>query len=652
MSLPTGAKVLSAITPSSVYYLTGATTSSSTFSDIDFSRPLGKPLANYTINPVDPNIIKTVNAGVPNTSNSVPVLFKNFPDILQNDDDITVANVSTQIDVSFISEDAGYLNAFGYYFYYLDANNNPVRLTNADDNKDSCNGYYYPTIVFPNSSLNNSGGSITSGGTRRLKGNMANGSFCNVKIGFFVIPNGWSTSNNGKLTTGTGYVMHTTNQFNANYDANFVTDPKNALKSGTVDGTANGSAADPKRGVQSALLYYVTQNSWILSFEDKFRPSSDSDFNDLVLLVKKTPIPDAVEIAKYCVVTPPPDITAKGLADSQGLFLWLDSNQLCKDGSDLIFTRTTTFKTNNISYQQNGSTITTSPMNYVLNLIQHLNWNYSHQIVGYDDKKQTITQSFTFRQADISKNTVNGKVKLYLMSREFNVDNKILVTDYETNYNIMMDYQSVFVDLWYSSPGNSKYIDTEEFSFKCGGVENTALKTTNTTFQKVNITLLVWGDPYVQRVDGSSCKLPDVPGRYTLLQNSRLSIEADTATSPDTEQIPSLKGTTFFRNFYIDLKDRGKFEIDLKTMNFMSEGSVKYSLKLDSAVIGTINDEVLLHAINNDPKISYINVLLDSIKICFIRLPSTIDIQNIVMFDMDSIKMYDIEDSVGLMVGK
>lgn len=266
MSLPIGSTTLSSITPANVYYLTGATTSSSIFLETDYTTPLGKPLENYTINSIDPNIIKTISAVLPATVNNITTISKTFH-VLSNDDDITIGKISTDIEVTFVSETAQYLNALGYYFYHLDPENDPVLLTNdPSTNVDSSIGYYYPTIIFPNASRTYSGGSLTSGGTRRLRGNMPDGSFQNINVGFFLISNGWSISNNGQLTTGTGYIQHTTNEFNANYDASFVNLPENGLTTDYVnypDGTLNGSASDYRRGIQSVLLYYITANSWI-----------------------------------------------------------------------------------------------------------------------------------------------------------------------------------------------------------------------------------------------------------------------------------------------------------------------------------------------------------------------------------------------------
>lgn len=653
MSLPSGAKSLNAITPSSVYYLNGtssAPSSTGTFSGSDYQRPLALPLSNYTLNPVNPELIITVENAVPNTSNGVPVIFNNFPNIVSTDRDITIGDVSTTIDVSFITEGAGYLNAFGYYFYYLDSNNNPVRLTNADSNTDSSGGYYFPTIVFPNASLSRSGGSMTPGATRRLRGNQADGSFRNIKVGFFLISNGWSTSSNGHLTTGVGWVMHTTDRFNSNYNSSFVNAGAHALQSGTADGTVDGSASDYRRGIQTALLFRNSDNSWILSFEDISRPNGDSDYNDLVVMIKTSPNPSSAAIARFTSAIPGETIVYEGLADADGLFLWLDVNKVCSGVQNLHFTRTTTFKTNSITYPQDGGIVTTSPKDYILGLIQNLNWNYNHQITA--QTSNTITQSFMFTANDVASNVVNGYAKLYLLSRAYNVDNNVKVTTYETNYQILLDYQSVYVDLWNSSSGHAKYVDHEDFHFKCDSIDNTDLTVTGTNFHKVTEVLLAWGDPYVQNVDGHVIKLPDVPGRYTLLKNSLINIEADTNTSPDTENLPDFRGTTFFKKIFIDLMNKGRFEIDLNNMNFKSEGNAKYSIDLDKSIFKSLTDTVLLQAINEDPKLKTVNVVIENVKVSFIKLPSSIYVQNIVLFDTDSIKAYATNDAEGLMVGK
>lgn len=654
MSIPTGAKVLASITPSTVYYLIGENQSSSTFSTSYFTSKNAKPLNNYVINNVDPNLIRTIETSLPERSNNSPTVFDSFPNILDGNNDIVVDSTETTLTVSFISEGAGYLNSLGYYFYYVDTNGDHIILTNADDNLDFSNGYYMPTIVFPNASFSRSGGDLQSGGTRILKGNLSNGKFQNINIGFFLISNGWKTTGNGYLSTGTGYVMHTTPSLNANYDLdNMTIEMNNAISNANnqeeIDTITSTYKSDYRRGIQSIILFYITEVSWILTFEDILRPSGDSDYNDLVLLVKKDPAPSQQEINNYVTVTPPANNDVKGQVDSEGMFLWLDANYMCGSGINLILERTVHFRTTDITYTENGSTITISPKDYVLSLINNLNWNYNHEIIG--QTSNSITQKFTFNTNDVNVNTLNGKVKLYILSTKYNVEDITFVTTYQTNYEILLDYQSIYVDLWYSTAGNSKYIDHEDFVFYCDTTPNNDLTQNNTNFEKTTVTLLAWGDPYVQQLDGSTYKLQDVAGKYVLLQNENISIIATTNTSPHTEQIQTLKGTTFFTNFDIRIKE-SFFKIDLLSMNFESEGKVKYSTTFDKNILKHINDSLLIKYIEEETNISYLTVVIDNLKIYFMKLPTAITVQNIVIFDMVSINLYALPNSTGGMISK
>lgn len=652
MSLPNGSKELSSsIGPSNVYYLIGENEVLSTFTSDNFSRPLGRPFDNCETINIDPNIIKTIEESLPETKNSAVKLFDTFPNILDNDPDITVDDTyadGVDIEVTFVSEGAGYLNAFGYYFYYINGSGQPKIITNADSNINSNENdpYYRPTIVFPNASFSRSGGQLVSGMTRKLKGNLPSGKFKNVKVGFFLIPNGWKTSSNGYLSTGTGHVMHTTWRFNSNYNASYLNE-------------TNVAKHDTRRGIQSAILWYVDSQSWILSFEDILRPSGDSDYNDLVLLVKKTPVPDATELSRYTAVAPSATINTKGQTDSDGQFLWLNHADTCNNGTDLICDRKIYFKEADISYKKYGETITVSPKEYVKSIMEKLNWNYVYSGVGIvEETSTTITQRFRFRPADIANNRVTtqtyDKVKLYLLSRAYNVDNTTHVNDVGgTNYSMLLDYQSVFVDLWYSSPGNSKYINREDFTFKCGTVENSSLRELNTNFEKSTLVLLAWGDPHIQQLDGSSYKMPDDEGTYILLNNSNILIEAQTFKSPHTEQIPELKGTTFFKKITIDVKNKSKFEINLDNFEFCSQGNfVRHIFGYDKKALNNITDPYMRECLNNDPSLICLSVFIEGLKVTFVKLPTIIDVQNIVLFDMESLKYYGAIKSIGGMVSR
>ena len=57
--------------------------------------------------------------------------------------------------------------------------------------------------------------------------------------------------------------------------------------------------------------------------------------------------------------------------------------------------------------------MTKSAKEYVLSLIQLLNWNYSMTIVN--QTSTTITQKFTFTPGDVAEKTVGDKVILTLI---------------------------------------------------------------------------------------------------------------------------------------------------------------------------------------------------------------------------------------------
>lgn len=654
MSLPEGSKELGVrIGPSNVYYLADTNTVSTSFTVHDFTPSNGKPKNNYIIKNIDPNLIKTIEESLPETSSNIAKLFNNFPDIIERDTDIVVGSSETDIEVSFISEGAGYLNAVGYYFYYIDDKGDPKVITNADDNKNEneTDNYYRPTIIFPNASLSRSGGDLRQGGTRTLKGNMPNGKFSNVRVGFFLISNGWKTTGDGYLSTGTGYTMHTTKQLNANYNPAVLND-------------YTATADDYRRGIQSVLLYYVSEGSWILSFEDILRPSGDSDFNDVVLLVKRSQALTEEEENLYSKVTPSTPINHPAQADADGLFLWLNADKMCRDGATLYFEREMHFKTKTIKYKEYGEDVEKSPKDYMKGLVQKLNWNNTNGkdgiIDGVNDNDNVFTQRFTFLPQDIQDGMVNGYCKLYILRRQYNIDDQTIINDREeTNYDILLQYQSALIDKWYSTTNehdedDAQFIENETFRFKCDDVTNEELETGTgkINFEKATVVQLLWGDPYVQKIDGGLSKLPDIPGIYTLLKNKQILIEAETALSPHTEQLPHLKGSTFYKSVIIEITDKAKFEIDMRTLKFNSSGDVKYSLGYNKETIESITDISMRDAIANEKNLQCLTVHIDNIVVSFVMLPSSIDIQNMILFDLVTLKPYCTFDTWGGMIAE
>ncbi|MDF2456205.1 MAG: hypothetical protein K0R51_2198 [Cytophagaceae bacterium] len=145
--------------------------------------------------------------------------------------------------VTLVNEVAGYTNAFGFYTYPL---SNPPR--NAGEIQKH-------TIVFPNVSLNGSGGALSSGNKVLL------GKFpANTGIGWFIVADAFKE---GRVTAGK-YTLYSEPAFNPEPDA--------ALKSHTV------------------LFNDAKRNKVILGFEDMRRDQgSDQDFNDLLFYITADP---------------------------------------------------------------------------------------------------------------------------------------------------------------------------------------------------------------------------------------------------------------------------------------------------------------------------------------------------------------------------
>ncbi len=170
--------------------------------------------------------------------------------------------------VTFITEGAGYKNVLGFYTY--ETGNEPQ----TPDDIDSI------TIIFPNGSLQGSGGGLQSGNKVYL------GRFnANTTISWALIADGWV---NGQVTDGKWTVY-------SNKNLNPATDPE--LKQQTV------------------LLFDPGRERLLLGVEDIRRNSSgcDHDFNDAVFFVTANPV-QAIDVTDLPIV----DYTGED-ADADGI---------------------------------------------------------------------------------------------------------------------------------------------------------------------------------------------------------------------------------------------------------------------------------------------------------------------------------------------
>ena len=201
----------------------------------------GKPTyLESTRDIIDQSFIDDINASLPETR-PVPQYNANY---------LNGKNMNTEITeladvwVTFVHEGAGWKNALGYFTYQL--GNTPTSTTQIDS----------LFVLFPNASFSGSGGALATGDKIWL------GRFpANTGIGWFLIPNGFSTGNGSlSITSGIKYSIHSLNDFTANtYNQHTI------------------------------LLNDAQRQLLLLGFEDTSRPGGDNDFNDAIFFVSSNP---------------------------------------------------------------------------------------------------------------------------------------------------------------------------------------------------------------------------------------------------------------------------------------------------------------------------------------------------------------------------
>lgn len=185
-----------------------------------------------------------------------------------------------EVFVTFLHEGAGYKNSFGYFTYQ----DGQAPLTKEQ---------VAETIVFPNSSFHNSGGSsrgMRSGDTINL------GLFpAGTNIGFVIVSNGYGGSGGVKSYQDRDWIFYTLQNLNAENDP--------GLRPHTV------------------LLYDEASESVILGMEDILRTSGscDHDFNDLIFTVYANP-PTAIETETLVEVPASTDADNDGVPDNNDDF--------------------------------------------------------------------------------------------------------------------------------------------------------------------------------------------------------------------------------------------------------------------------------------------------------------------------------------------
>ncbi len=170
---------------------------------------------------------------------------------LLNESAIRVIRVRELADVyvTFVSEGAGYRNTLFYYTY------------NEDDAPSSKNDIDKYTVVFPNTSLNGSGGGLNTG-NKVFLGRFPAGTV----IGYGIAANGWEGNNVGFNGVTEGYWLLFGDK-NLNPESN----------------------ANQKQHM--VLLNDAANNRFVMGFEDIRRDmGADNDFNDVIFYTTSNPV--------------------------------------------------------------------------------------------------------------------------------------------------------------------------------------------------------------------------------------------------------------------------------------------------------------------------------------------------------------------------
>jgi len=214
------------------------------------------------------SLLDDINASLPESIH----LTVSHPQYLTNGNEANlILKQQADVWITFVSENAGYQNAVGYYTY--DATKPP-------QSKSDISKY---NVIFPNASLSGSGGGMHSGDKVYL------GRFnAGQAIGWFLVANGW----NGTSVTNASPI----------YYSDPILNPE----------------SDPTKRQHTVLLYDNSRGLSLLGFEDLDRStatSSDEDFNDAVFYLTADPV-KAIDVSNLPSIDTPLDDDKDGVSNN------------------------------------------------------------------------------------------------------------------------------------------------------------------------------------------------------------------------------------------------------------------------------------------------------------------------------------------------
>jgi hypothetical protein len=364
----------------------------------DFDLETGKPLSNLTSAEVDAFYLDIVRESMSERKSVMDSFVFKYPKVLELDNlrDIQIAG-ETAIDIVFVTEGASMKNMFGYYFW-----------TEEDGLLDgqSSDGYYYrPTVIFPHVlSDKNDSTTLQQGDSRHLRGNLPNGNFGNINVGFFLVPHGWFAFINN-VSIGDDAILYSTLRFNEKYF-----------------NSQHQMVNDRIYSVYVKSQVSSTEEMLFLGFEDIFYGQVDDlDYNDCVVGLNIADISVIVDFDKYASLI---EDDEEPISKSGNSILTYDEHGEYVEMSQLqedvyTFKRHFVFKNN-------------SDRDTLKLIFDSLHKRYFVETQTFENNNLFILVAhYRIRPHDIRQTTNQQKTKIYLYMPEFDQDQRESVELYQ-----------------------------------------------------------------------------------------------------------------------------------------------------------------------------------------------------------------------------
>lgn len=394
-------KYINSIDFNNLSYLTD--TYSDTLNGSDYNLSTGKPLNNLQNDSnIDNFFVNICEKSLAERNNINNQFIYDYPSILDLDSfrDLHIMD-ETRLDCVFVMEGASMKNMFGYYFYEIV--NGEKKLLDNDGTSDN---YYRPTIIFPHVySDPNVGTSLQTGDNRTLKGNLPNGNFKDIYVGFFLIPHGWYAYENSSDINNDSILYSTVDFCSDNF-------------------TSEHSIINDK--IYSVFAKSISDNNdelLFIGFEDiVYYEVDDLDYNDCVVGIKAS---DVSNIENYNLFPELIFIDEENknniiFVDADGEYIeFRDEDYNISDEFNHIFERHLIFDS-------------VVKRDEYLAVYSQILTNYVSSVdVADNGILFKIIIKYLFRKNDIKNANKNKRKKLYLSKAKYNRHMLNIVTEYK-----------------------------------------------------------------------------------------------------------------------------------------------------------------------------------------------------------------------------